>query len=90
MRLMITWTDGSADSDALVDVTVAGAGVYLPAAELAMTDSTLGVVEEYGMRDLIDAVHSCRSLAELQTAQRAEFWAHHLGVAGLLALPLGC
>ena len=53
---------------------VAGAGVYLPASELAFENLVWGTVEEYGDARL----ERCRALLTvpgvLQTVQRAEFW----------------
>ena len=53
---------------------VAGAGAYLPAAEVAFDHSVWGKVEEYGDARL----ERCRAFLPvrgvLQTVQRAEFW----------------
>ena len=53
---------------------VAGAGVYLPASEIAFDHSVWGTVEEYGNAQL----ERCRAFQPipgvLQTVQRAEFW----------------
>ena len=53
---------------------VTGAGVYLPAAEVAFDHSVWGTVEEYGDARL----ERCRAFLPvtgvLQTVQRAEFW----------------
>ena len=53
---------------------VAGAGVYLPASEIAFENSVWGTVEEYGDARL----ERCRAFLPvpgvLQTVQRAEFW----------------
>ena len=53
---------------------VAGAGVYLPAAEVAFDNSVWGTVEEYGDARL----ERCRAFLPvpgvLQTLQRAEIW----------------
>ena len=58
----------------LVALEVAGAGVYLPASELAFDNSVWGTVEEYGDARL----ERCRAFLPvpgvLQTVQRAEFW----------------
>ena len=53
---------------------MAGAGVYLPAAEVAFDSAVWGVAEEYGDARL----EGCRAFltvpAVLQTVHRAEFW----------------
>ena len=53
---------------------VAGAGVFLPASELAFDNLVWGTVEEYGNAQL----ERCRAFLPvpgvLQTVQRAEFW----------------
>ena len=68
------WTDGSReDFHSSGGFDVAGAGVYLPASELAFEGSEWGTAEEYG-----DARRErCRAFMPvpgiLQTVQRAEF-----------------
>ena len=69
------WTDGSReDFSSIGGFEVAGAGVYLPAAEVAFDNSVWGTVEEYGDARL----ERCRAFLPvpgvLQTVQRAEFW----------------
>ena len=69
------WTDGSReDFSSIGGFEVAGAGVYLPASELAFDCSVWGVAEEHGDARL----ERCRALlpvpGPLQTFQRAEFW----------------
>ena len=69
------WTDGSReDFSSVGGFEVAGAGVYLPAAEVAFDNSVWGTVEEYGDVRL----ERCRAFLPvpgvLQTVQRAEFW----------------
>ena len=69
------WTDGSReDSSALGGFEVAGAGVFLPASEIAFDNSVWGTVEEYGDARL----ERCRAFLPvpgvLQTVQRAEYW----------------
>ena len=55
------WTDGSReDYSSIGDFEVAGAGVYVPAVEVAFESAVWGVAEEYG--------------GVMQTVQRAEFW----------------
>ena len=69
------WTDGNRkDFSSVGGFEVAGAGVYLPAAEVVFERSVWGVAEEYG--DARPGV--------LQTVQRAEFW-----VPFLLCRPIG-
>ena len=64
------WTDGSReDFSSIGGFEVAGAGVYLPAAEVAFDHSVWGTVEAYGDARL----ERCRAFL-LQTVQRAEFW----------------
>ena len=90
------WTDGSREAYPIAGFLVAGAGVYLPAPELAMQGATWEVAEEYGDARL----ESCRAFmpvpGPLQTVQRAEFWCTtvalqayglgHLGVDNLNAV----
>ena len=69
------WTDGSREDFSYIrGFEVAGAGVYLPAAEVAFDHSVWGTVEEYGDARL----ERCRAFLPvpgvLQTVQRAEFW----------------
>ena len=69
------WTDGSReDFSSTGDFEVAGAGVYLLAAEVAFESAVWGVAEEYGDARL----ERCRAFMPvpgiLQTVQRAEFW----------------
>ena len=69
------WTDGSReDFSSIGGFEVAGAGVYLPASEIAFDNSVWGTVEEYGDAQL----ERCRAFLPvpgvLQTVQRAEFW----------------
>ena len=84
------WTDGSReDFSSIGGFEVAGAGVYLPASEIAFDNSVWGTVEEYG-----DALlERCRAFLPvpgvLQTVQRAEFWGAFFCFAGVLALSSG-
>ena len=69
------WTDGSReDFSSIGGFEEAGAGVYLPAAEVAFDSAVWGVAEEYGDARL----EGCRAFltvpAVLQTVHRAEFW----------------
>ena len=69
------WTDGSReDFSSIGGFEVAGAGVCLPAAEVAFDHSVWGTVEEYGDARL----ERCRAFLPvpgvLQTVQRAEYW----------------
>ena len=69
------WTDGSReDFSSAGGFEVAGAGVYLPASELAFDSSIWGTAEEYGDARL----ERCRAFLPvpgvMQTVQRAEFW----------------
>ena len=69
------WTDGSReDFSSLGGFEVAGAGVYLPASELAFENLVWCTVEEYGDARL----ERCRAFLPvpgvMQTVQRAEFW----------------
>ena len=69
------WTDGSReDFSSIGGFEVAGAGVYLPASEIAFDTSVWGTVAEYGDARL----ERCRAFLPvpgvLQTVQRAEFW----------------
>ena len=88
------WTDGSReDFSSIGGFEVAGAGVYLPASELAFDGSVWGTAEEYGDARL----ERCRAFMPvpgvMQTVQRAEFlsaiiamqayWPCHLGIDNL-------
>ena len=69
------WTDGSRDDcSSIGDFEVAGAGVYLLAAEVAFDGAVWEVSEEYGDARL----ERCRAFllvpGVMQTVQRAEFW----------------
>ena len=69
------WTDGSReDFSSIGGFEVAGAGVYLPASELAFEGLIWGTAEEYGGARL----ERCRAFMPvpgvMQTVQRAEFW----------------
>ena len=62
------------DFSAIGGFEFAGAGVYVPASELAFDGSVWGEAEEYGDARL----ERCRALmlvpGVMQTVQRAEFW----------------
>ena len=69
------WTDGSReDFSSVGGFEVAGAGVHLPASDVAFECSVWGTAEEYGD----DRLERCRAflpvLGVMQTVQRAEFW----------------
>ena len=69
------WTDGSReDFSSIGGFKVAGAGVYVPASEMAFDGSVWGVAEVHGDARL----ERCRAFMPLpgilQTVQRAEFW----------------
>ena len=69
------WTDGSReDFSSIGGFEVAGAGVFLPASEIAFDNAVWSTVEEYGNAQL----ERCRAFLPipgvLQTVQRAEFW----------------
>ena len=69
------WTDGSrGDYSSIGGFEVAGAGVYLPASQLAFEGLIWGTAEEYGDARL----ERCRAFlpvpGAMQTVQRAEFW----------------
>ena len=84
------WTDGSReDFSSLGGFEVAGAGVYLPASEIAFDNSVWGTVEEYGDARL----ERCRAFLPvpevLQTVQRAEFWGAFLAMQAYWPCHLG-
>ena len=84
------WTDGSReDFSSIGGFEVAGAGVYLPASELAFEGSIWGTAEEYGEARL----ERCRALLPvpgvMQTAQRAEFWGAILALQAYWPCHLG-
>ena len=69
------WTDGSReDFSSVGEFEVAGAGVRLPASELAFDSLVWGTAEGYGHARL----ERCRAFLPvpgvMQTVQRAEFW----------------
>ena len=73
--MILPWTDGSReDFSSVGGFEVAGAGVYLPASELACEGLILGMAEEYGDARL----ECCRAFLPVpgvvQIVQRAEFW----------------
>ena len=82
------WTDGSREDSLLSggDFEVAGAGVYLPASDLAFEGLIWGTAAEYGDARL----ELCRAFLPvpgvMQTVQRAEFWGAIVALTGLLAL----
>ena len=96
------WTDGSReDFSSIGGFEVAGAGVYLPASEIAFDGLVWGTAEEYGDARL----ERCRAFLPvsgvMQTVQRAEFrgaiialqayWPCHLGIDNLnVARSIGC
>ena len=84
------WTDGSReDFSSLGGFEVAGAGVYLPASELAFENLVWGTVEEYGDARL----ERCRAFLPvpgvMQTVQRAEFWSAVLAMQAYWPCHLG-
>ena len=84
------WTDGSReDFSSVGGFEVAGAGVYLPASELAFENLVWGTVEEYGDARL----ERCRAFLPvpgvLQTVQRAEFWGAILAMQAYWPCHLG-
>ena len=84
------WTDGSReDFSSIGSFEVAGAGVYLPASEIAFDNSVWGTVEEYGDARL----ERCRAFLPvpgvLQTVQRAEFWGAILAMQAYWPCHLG-
>ena len=81
------WTCGSLESFSLAGFSVAGAGVYLPAPELAMQGTVWGEVEDYGDAGLDRCGAFVPVPGPLQTLQRAEFWGTMM--TGFLAGVLG-
>ena len=84
------WTDGSReDFSSLGGFEVAGAGVYLPASELAFEKLVWGTVEEYGDARL----ERCRAFLPvpgvMQTVQRADFWCAILAMQAYWPCHLG-
>ena len=84
------WTDGSReDFSSVGGFEVAGAGVYLPASELAFEGSVWGTAEEYGDAQL----ERCRAFMPvpgvMQTVQRAEFWGAILALQAYWPCHLG-
>ena len=69
------WTDGSReDFSSLGGFEVAGAGVYLPASELAFDGSVWSTAQEYGDTRLERSRAFMPVPGVMQTVQRAEFW----------------
>ena len=84
------WTDGSReDFSSVGGFEVAGAGVYLPASELAFEGSVWGTVQEYDDARL----ERCRAFLPvpgvMQTVQRAEFWGAILAMQAYWLCHLG-
>ena len=84
------WTDGSReDFSSVGGFEVAGAGAYLPAAEVAFDHSVWRRVEEYGDARL----ERCRAFllvpGVLQTVQRTEFWGAILAMQAYWPCHLG-
>ena len=83
-------TDGGReDFSSVGGFEVAGAGVYLPASELAFDGLVWGTAEEYGDARL----ERCRAFLPvpgvLQTVQRAEFWGASLAMQAYWPCHLG-
>ena len=69
------WTDGSReDFSSIGGFEVAGAGVYLPASEVAFEGSVWKTAEEHGDARLERCRASLPVPGVMQTVQRAEFW----------------
>ena len=81
------WTGGSLESFSPAGISVACAGVYLPAPELAMQGAGWGEVEDYGDAGLDRCGAFMPVPGPLQTVQRAEFWGTMM--TGFLAGVLG-
>ena len=64
------WTDGSREDCPVGGFEVTGAGVYLPAPEVAFEGAVWGVAEEYGDARL----ERCRAFMLSLSDCRAEFW----------------
>ena len=84
------WTDGSReDFSSVGGFEVAGAGVYLPASEVAFDSLVWGIAEEYGDARL----ERCRAflpvLGVMQTVQRGEFWGAIVAMQAYLPCHLG-
>ena len=84
------WTDGSReDFSSIGCFEVAGAGVFLPASELAFEVSVWRTAEEYGDARL----ERCRAFMPvpgvMQTVQRAEFWGAILAMQAYWPCHLG-
>ena len=76
------WIDGGREGFSSIDgFEVAGAGVYLPASELALEGSIWGTAEEYGDARLERCDAFLPVPGVVQTVQRAEFW------GAIIALP---
>ena len=84
------WTDGSReDFSSVGGYEVAGAGVYLPASEVAFEGLVWGTAEEYGDVRL----ERCRAFLPvpgvMQTVLRAEFWGAILALQAYWPCHLG-
>ena len=96
------WTDGSReDCSSIGGFDVAGAGVYLPASELAFDGLIWETAEEYGDARLERCSAFLPVPGVMQTVQRAEFWGAivalqaywpcHLGIDNLnVVRSIGC
>ena len=85
------WTDGSREDFYSVGwFEVAGAGIYLPAPELAFDEGSVwGTVEEYGDARLERCCAFLPVLGVMQTVQRAEFWGAILAMQAYWPCHLG-
>ena len=84
------WIDGSRENfSSVCGFEIAGAGVYLPASELAFEGLVWGTAEEYGDARL----ERCRIFLPvpgvMQTVQRAEFWGAILAMLAYWPCHLG-
>ena len=84
------WTDGSrVDFSSIGRFEVAGAGLNLPASELALEGLVWRTAEEYGVARL----ERCRAFMPvpgvMQTVQRAEFWGAILALQAYWPCHLG-
>ena len=90
LNILNVWTDGSReDFSSVGGFEVAGAGVYLPASELAFDGLIWRTAEEYGDVRL----ERCRAFmpvpGNMQTVQRAEFWGAILALQACWPCHLG-
>ena len=89
MLTILPWNCLNILMSGLMGFEVAGAGVYLPASELAFENLVWGTVEEYGDARLERCPAFLPVPGVMQTVQRAEFWCAILAMQAYWPCHLG-